>query len=156
MTEIMAAKLRERVLTRAYKDEPLSFADITLFPSESRYDGEIFEREIFLRGLSEVESASRVEVDFPIQGNFGLIKRILRKLTYFMIKRLFNEQNQFNSTQCDVNRQLRNFVSEVSAERENQRNESVLLYELMRKVERQAADIYQLKQRLSEVNKRCE
>jgi predicted ribosome quality control (RQC) complex YloA/Tae2 family protein len=141
--------LRERVATRKYSAIALNFDEVVVVGRITEYSGERFSRERFLAALAQAYAASYIDVDFPLQGNLKFIKRVLRKLTYFMFKRLFNEQNMFNTLVCDVFSQMRNFVSEEAARHDS--DFEPLLFDMRKKLERQSREIAELRRELREL-----
>lgn len=108
ISEIIA-DLRKEISERNYDPIP-DFSDTLMTESEEDKSSEPFEMDFF---LSETASANRtyyINPNVPVCGNFKLIKRVVRKFTYFIMQHLVNAQNEFNTHTIRCLNQIRNYV----------------------------------------------
>ena len=112
--EIMS-EIRENIKERGYDKEPLSFEEVAVskpvLQGESEYDAEEFNREIEYLNYNWSNT-----YQVPISGGNPIgvfIKKVIRKLTRFIVFPIVNFQNAYNASNVRCLKQIKEYMAEM-------------------------------------------
>lgn len=108
-------EIRANIKERGYDKEPLSFEEVAVskpvLQGDSEYDAEEFNREIEYLNYNWNNSFM-----IPIAGGNPIgvfIKKVIRKLTRFIVFPIVNFQNAYNASNVRCLKQIKEYMAEM-------------------------------------------
>ncbi len=136
--------IRAEIKEKGYTSDILSFEDVTSISLDGEND---FSKEKLSELVSYMNSSYAVPITRPLGGNpiVVFIKRVIRKLTRFIIRPIVEHQSEYNSVSARAVGMIGARVESVSSETENR----IALLELklqtaMKEIERLNGEIERL------------
>lgn len=112
--EIMQ-EIRQNIKDKGYDKEPVSFEEIEM-PQGAVSGGEGYQADVLLSELEYLNHNYYNQFHVPINGGnpFAvLIKKVIRKLTRFLVVPLVEFQNQYNASSLRCMNQMKEYITEL-------------------------------------------
>lgn len=112
--EIME-EIRQNIKERGYDKEPLSFEEIEM-PQAVLQQGEGYHADVFLSELDFMNHNCLNQFHVPVAGRnpFSIfVKKVIRKVTRFIVLPLVNFQNAYNVSNLRCMNQMKEYMAEL-------------------------------------------
>lgn len=133
--EIMK-EIRQNIKDRGYDKEPLSFEDVEISKAAIQSEG-VYNAEEFLHEIDYLNHNWCNSYMVPISSSnpaVVFIKKVIRKLTNFIIFPIVNFQNAYNASNVKCMNQMKEYIAEM----ESYKNKIAQLEEELKQIREQS------------------